>query len=256
MRLPSVAEDGVQRLPGTSAEPRRTPSVLVVEDAADIRELITSALQVAGFDVTAFGNGTDALQWLTSEYPDLILLDLVIPGLNGLEVLQRVRQQHDVPVILLTSVDDEESRLRGFRLGADDYVTKPFSHRELVARVQALLRRSRPSGEATTLELSDELSLDLAGREVLLRGAVVPTTAKEFDLLAYLAQSPGRAFSREQLLRAVWDSSSAWQQASVVTEYVRRLRLKIEPDPQSPRWIHTVRGVGYRFERREQSSGR
>jgi DNA-binding response OmpR family regulator len=245
--------------------PRRPPSVeihhmtaarsagriLVVEDEAEIRELVRFTLEVDGYTVLKASNAMEAFELLEREHPDLVLLDLMMPAISGLEVLQTIRRRDTaLPVIIVSALGSEDNRVRGLQLGADDYLCKPFSPRELVARVQALLRRAQgPSAAVTTIEY-DGLRIDVTAREVWVRGNVVETTAKEFDLLAFLAANPGRVYTRHQLLREVWNSSSEWQQEGTVTEHVRRLRVKVEEDAERPRWLQTVRGVGYRFERR------
>jgi DNA-binding response OmpR family regulator len=168
--------------------------------------------------------------------------------MSGLDLMSEIRKHSEVPIIFVTGKGGETDRVLGLRLGADDYVVKPFSSAELVARIHSVLRRAHrePTGEQR-LEF-DELVVDLQTREVLVRGDVIDTTAKEFDLLVFLAQAPRRVFSREQILKTVWDSSTNWQDAATVTEHVRRLRKKIEKNPDEPRWLRTVRGVGYRFE--------
>ena len=226
-------------------------TVLVVEDEADIMELVASTLEGEGYAVARAANGMEAMERLDKDAPDLVILDLMMPVISGLEVLQHIRQKGSTPVILLTALESEDNRVRGLQLGADDYIVKPFSVRELAARVQALLRRSNMAAAASPNIEYPGLKIDLAGREVWVRGEFVETTAKEFDLLAFLAAAPGRVFTRHQLLREVWQSSSEWQQEGTVTEHVRRLRLKIEEDAEKPKWLQTVRGVGYRFERRQ-----
>jgi DNA-binding response OmpR family regulator len=175
----------------------------------------------------------------------------MLPARNGLDVLGDLRRTSDIPVILVSARAEEDDRVAGLRLGADDYVTKPFSAAELSARVESVLRRSvmRRAPATSDGRLAFEgLAIDLRTREVRVAGAKVEMTAKEFDLLAYLAGEPREVFSRDELLRQVWGSSSNWQSDATVTEHVRRLRRKIEDDPDNPRWIATVRGAGYRFE--------
>jgi DNA-binding response OmpR family regulator len=191
---------------------------------------------------------------IAGETPELVVLDLGLPKLRGLDVLRRVRKDDSapvssMPVIVLSGQSDETDRILGLELGADDYVVKPFSPRELVARVRSVLRRTRsePLPEAFQRLQFDDLALDLTTREVLLRGEPVELRRREFDLLAFLCLSPRRVFTREQLLRQVWDSEPEWQGAGTVSEHVHRLRAKIEDDPAHPRWLVTVRGVGYRF---------
>lgn len=238
---------------------RTAARVLIVEDEAELREMVTFTLEVEGYEVLQAANGMEAFEHLasTTAAPDLVVLDLMMPAISGLEVLQNIRQNSNVPVIILSAMGSEENRVRGLQLGADDYMTKPFSPRELVARIQALLRRTSGATSAAAQQTIayDGLTIDLASREVWVRGDLVDTTAKEFDLLAFLAGNPGRVYTRHQLLREVWHSSSEWQQEGTVTEHIRRLRVKVEEDAERPRWLQTVRGVGYRFERRNQPRG-
>ncbi len=221
--------------------------VLVVDDDEAVRTLLTRYLEMEGFEVDQANGGTGALVAIAARRPDLILLDLVLPAEDGLDILGRLRRDSDVPVILLTSRGSEADRILGLKLGADDYVVKPFSHGELAARINSVLRRTRTMSSPTLLRF-DGLSLDVNTREVTVGDAPVSTTAREFDLLAFLASSPRQVFSREQLLTHVWNSRSEWQDPDTVTEHVRRLRRRIEADPENPRWIKTVRGVGYRFD--------
>jgi DNA-binding response OmpR family regulator len=221
--------------------------VLIVDDAEQVRDLLARALERDGFAVEQAADGEEALSAVASRPPALVILDVNLPKLDGLQVLGRLKRAGDVPVILLTGRGEEPDRIAGLDLGADDYVVKPFSPGEVVARVRAVLRRNPRPAPGSRLEFPD-LVIDLEQREVLVDGDVVDLTRREFDLLAYLASSPGQVFSREQLLQQVWGSSSSWQSDATVTEHVRRLRRKIEDDPDNPRWIATVRGVGYRFE--------
>lgn len=224
----------------------RPPTILVVDDDEQVRAVLARALGAEGFAVETVGDGAAARKAIAAQVPDLIVLDLVLPAEDGLDVLADVRRDHDVPVILLTGRGEEHERVLGLRLGADDYLVKPFSPVELAARIETVLRRSRRAGPPATLDFG-ELRIDVAAREVWVRGAAVAMTAKEFDLLAFLAASPRQVFAREQLLRHVWESSSKWQDPDTVTEHVRRVRRKIEDDPDRPRWVLTVRGAGYRF---------
>jgi DNA-binding response OmpR family regulator len=187
---------------------------------------------------------------IESERPDLIVLDVMLPEIDGYSILAELRKRGDIPVILLTARTEETDRLLGLELGADDYVVKPFSPRELAARVRTVLRRAGRSDQATPTEslVFDGLEIDGQSREVRVDGASVELTAKEFDLLAFLAAAPKQVFSRSQLLEHVWESSTEWQDASTVTVHIRRIRRKIERDPNEPRWLATVWGVGYRFE--------
>jgi DNA-binding response OmpR family regulator len=223
--------------------------VLVVDDEPTVREVVAGYLRRDGHDVSEAGDGTTALELLDAEPPDLVVLDMMLPGVNGLDVLRRVRAVSDIPVIMLTARAEESDRVAGLELGADDYVVKPFSPRELAARVNGVLRRT--NGRQPDLPspiVYDNLTIDPMSREVVLDGKVVEMTPKEFDVLAFLAASPRQVFSRAQLLESVWQSSPEWQDPATVTVHVRRIRNKIEAAPEHPRWISTVWGVGYRFE--------
>jgi DNA-binding response OmpR family regulator len=200
-----------------------------------------------GYDVCEAGDGATGLKMIAERAPDLVLLDRVLPAEDGLDVLTRLRRESDVPVILLTGLGDEGERVLGLKLGADDYVVKPFSPAEIAARISTVLRRVRGGTASSRLQF-DGLVLDLSSREVIVDGNAVETTPKEFDLLVFLASSPRQVFSREQLLDHVWGSSSEWQDPATVTEHVRRIRKRIEGDPDNPQRIKTVRGAGYRFE--------
>jgi DNA-binding response OmpR family regulator len=232
----------------TTSTPAAT--ILVIEDDPDIRSVVSMTLEAEGYAVAVATNGMEGIELAATAKPDLVVLDIMMPVVSGLEVLQDVRQRDSVPIIILTALGEETNRVRGLQLGADDYIVKPFSPRELVARIQAVLRRSQNVLGANDSITYDGLRLDLPSREVWAHGELVDLTAKEFDLLAFLASSPGRVFTRHQLLREVWRSSSEWQQEATVTEHIRRLRVKVEVDPERPRWLRTVRGVGYRFDRR------
>jgi DNA-binding response OmpR family regulator len=221
--------------------------ILVVDDDEPTRTLLREVLTMEGYDVDEAPDGPSAMARVGVAPPDLVLLDVMMPGQDGLDVLAVLRETTDVPVILLTAKDDERDRVAGLRLGADDYVGKPFSPAEVAARIETVLRRAGRARHATRLDFG-ELRIDLASREVTVRGEVVEMPAREFELLVFLASAPRRAFSREELLEAVWGSSADRQQPSTVTEHVRRLRHRIENDPDRPRWLHTVRGVGYRFD--------
>jgi DNA-binding response OmpR family regulator len=230
--------------------------VLVVEDDPTVAEVVARYLQRDGYTVEAVCDGLDALECAERHPPDLVVLDIMLPGLDGLEVCRRLRDRAPIPVIMLTARGEEEDRVVGLELGADDYVAKPFSPRELMARVHAVLRRASsslsPGAHRTVLDLAG-LVIDLGAREVRVREQLVALTAKEFDLLAFLAQRPRRAFRREELLQHVWGYS--YGDASTVTVHIRRLREKIEDDPSAPTRIATVWGVGYRFEDDEREPG-
>jgi DNA-binding response OmpR family regulator len=221
--------------------------VLVVDDEPMVREVVTSYLERDGYQVDATGDGSTALDMARARPPDLLILDVMLPSKDGFSVLQELRKTSSVPVILLTARTEETDRVLGLELGADDYVVKPFSPRELTARVRSVLRRTRPQEPGALLEF-EGLSVDPTTREVKVGDRTVELTPKEFDVLAFLAAHPRQVFSRGQLLQQVWDSSAEWQDPATVTVHVRRLRTKIESDPQEPRWLQTVWGVGYRFE--------
>ena len=223
--------------------------VLVVDDEPTVREVVVGYLRRDGHDVSEAPDGTRALELLDAEPPDLVVLDMMLPGVNGLDVLRRVRAVSDIPVIMLTARAEESDRVSGLELGADDYVVKPFSPRELAARVNGVLRRTNGRQTAAPAPLVfDDLTIDPLSREVVYAGETIEMTPKEFDVLAFLAASPRQVFSRAQLLESVWQSSPDWQDPATVTVHVRRIRNKIEADPENPRWISTVWGVGYRFE--------
>jgi two-component system, OmpR family, phosphate regulon response regulator PhoB len=221
--------------------------VLVVDDDTESRALVRVALERESFLVFEAGNGTEALELVAADCPDLVVLDVNLPAMGGFDVLAQIRLLHSVPVIMVTGRAGETDRVLGLELGADDYVVKPFSPRELASRVRAILRRASPAGDVEQLDFVG-LHIDLTSREVRVEGRPVGLTTREFDLLAFLASSPRRVYSRGQLLERVWSSALEWQDPATVTEHVRRIRMKIEPDRDSPRRIRTVRGVGYSFE--------
>jgi DNA-binding response OmpR family regulator len=225
-----------------------TTRVLVVDDEPMVRDVLARYLQKEGFGVQTAEDGERALAVYEATRPDLVLLDLMLPKLDGLEVFRRIREQAATPVIMLTAKGEETDRVVGLELGADDYVTKPFSPREVIARVRAVLRRSSPRATpASGLLRFDGLEIDGPRREVRRGGEVVRLTRKEFDLLHLMASNPGRAFTRAELLEDVWDF--AWDgDTATVTVHVRRLREKIEEDPSNPVHLMTVWGVGYRFD--------
>jgi DNA-binding response OmpR family regulator len=225
-------------------------TVLVVDDEPMLRNLLSRLLRMEGYEVVEAADGQAALDIVSTQEPDLVLLDVMMPVRDGLDVLGDLRRTTDVPVILVSALGEEADRVLGLKMGADDYVVKPFSAAELSARIESVLRRAMLRGEpeATSRLSFDGLVIDLRTREVAVGSDKVEVTAKEFDLLAFLASSPRQVFSRDQLLHQVWGSSSEWQSDATITEHVRRLRRKIEQDPDNPRWITTVRGVGYRFE--------
>lgn len=221
--------------------------LLLVEDEASLAEPLAYALQQEGFVVDTAADGRAALDLFEAHAPDLVILDLMLPGLSGWQLLPAFRRQRDVPVIMLTARADEADRVAGLEMGADDYVTKPFSMRELIARVRAVLRRHAPpaSSEATLLEAAG-VRLDLDRHEVTVDERPVQLSPREYDLLTYLLRHRGRVRSRDDLLRAVW-GQDAYLDERTVDVHVRWLRKKIEADPASPRRLLTVRGVGYKF---------
>ncbi len=229
---------------------QQAPRVLVVEDDPTISEVVVRYLEREGLTVESVADGRDALDAAARDWPDLVVLDLMLPGIDGLEVCRRLRARGPVPVIMLTARGDEEDRVLGLELGADDYVVKPFSPRELTARVRAVLRRAVASGVPDGLGVevfeTGNLRIDLPARQVTMGADVVPLTAREFDLLVHLARSPRRAFTREELLERVWGYS--FGDTATVTVHVRRLREKIEVTPSSPVHLVTVWGVGYRWD--------
>lgn len=238
----------------TSPRAPTAPRILVVEDDAAVRLSLRLAVQKEGFAVAEASNGSAALQEVERQRPDLILLDLMLPDLSGFDVCRAIRQRDPaLPVIMLTARGDEVDKVVGLELGADDYITKPFSPRELVARIRAVLRRSARAGEAPTAGASgadvlthDGLRIDLGARQVSVDGRPVALTRTEFELLAALAASPGRVQTRDQLVTRVW-GYEAEGATRLLDSHIARLRAKIEPDPGHPRYIQTVRDVGYRL---------
>ncbi len=222
------------------------PRILVVDDDENVRTLLRRMLTIEGYEVDEAADGPSAMEKVGAWAPDLLLLDIMMPGQDGLDVLEVLRRTSAVPVILLTAKGDEADRVLGFRFGADDYVVKPFSTAELTARIAAVLRRTAANRSGGHLHF-DGLDIDLAKREVVVRGALVDLPAREYDVLAFLASFPQQTFSREQLLERLWPHTGE-RIPSTVTEHVGRIRRRIEEDPERPRWIRTVRGVGYRFE--------
>ncbi|WP_406286123.1 response regulator [Embleya sp. NBC_00896] len=222
--------------------------VLVVDDDPTVAEVVVGYLERAGFTTAHAADGPTALAMAFAQMPDLVVLDLMLPGMDGLDVCRRLRERGPVPVVMLTALGDEADRVLGLEVGADDYVTKPFSPRELVLRVRSVLRRVAgppPSAAPVVLRHAD-IEIDVAAHRVLRAGRELALTAREFDLLCFFLGSPGRAFSRDELMRRVW----GWEfgDQSTVTVHVRRLREKIEDDPAAPRLLVTVWGVGYRLE--------
>jgi two-component system response regulator ResD len=221
-------------------------TVLVVDDDATTRDVIVRYLKREGFQALEAEDGGRARAIIESSEPNLVILDLMLPGIDGLSVMRWIRSTGWRPVIMLTALGEETDRIVGLELGADDYVTKPFSPRELIARVKTVLRRSGPAAPAVErLEVGD-LSMDAGAREVRKRGVEIRLTAKEFDLLWFIASHPRRVFSRDQIMSRVWGYDEGLD-TGTVTVHVRRVREKIEDDPSEPRHLQTVWGVGYRF---------
>jgi DNA-binding response OmpR family regulator len=226
----------------------RAARVLVVDDDPTVSDVLRRYLQRDGMDVRLAGDGPGALAEFAAYRPDLVVLDLMLPGIDGIEVCRRMRADRDVAVIMLTALGEEADRVLGLSTGADDYVTKPFSPRELALRVRSVLRRSyrpEPSDEPTAL-VDGGLAVDTAARIATLDGSPLSLTVREFDLLAYLMRHPGTAFRRAELLEAVWGWT--FGDHATVTVHVRRLREKVEPDPTDPTRIMTVWGIGYRYQ--------
>jgi len=221
--------------------------VLVVDDDPTVSDVVRRYLEQDGCQVRLAADGADGLAAVAADVPDLVVLDLMMPGIDGIEVCRRLRRQLPaLPVIMLTALGEEADRVLGLEVGADDYVTKPFSPRELVLRIRSVLRRSAPAAGPPAYVRDGGLTLDTARRLAELDGTPLALTVREFDLLMFLLRHPGRAWSRAELLDKVW----GWQfgDQSTVTVHVRRLREKIEPDPAEPRRILTVWGIGYRYE--------
>lgn len=230
-------------------EDNRRASVLVVDDEPTIAEIVARYLDRAGYRTRVARDGREAIELAESERPDLVVLDLMLPRMDGLEVMRRLRERDRdrIAVILLTAKGVESDRVIGLRLGADDYVVKPFSPVELTARVGAVLRRVDTSPEhEQPIELTG-LTIDPAARRVYVQGEEIQLTQREFDLVLFLARHPGQVFSRDQLMEAVWQYSF-YTDSSTVTVHIRRLRAKLEADPAQPRRLQTVWGVGYRFQ--------
>jgi DNA-binding response OmpR family regulator len=225
---------------------RGMTTVLVVDDEPIVREVVVSYLQREGFRTLEAGDGDTARVFIEQESPNLVVLDLMLPGTDGLDLCRWLRARSDVPVIMLTARGEEADRIVGLELGADDYVTKPFSPRELAARVRTVLRRTGPSVSRAERLTFEELEIDARTREVARSGEALRLTAKEFDLLWFLANHPRQVFSRDQLMDRVWGYEAALD-TGTVTVHVRRLREKVEDDPSRPRFLQTVWGVGYRF---------
>lgn len=224
-------------------------SILVVEDEPSVGEVVSLYLRRAGYSVVVVPDGKQALAMLTDPLPTLVILDLMLPGVDGWEITRRIRAHSDIPIIMLTARREEIDRIAGLELGADDYVVKPFSPQELVSRVRAVLRRSftqKAPADAQALSFAD-MRIDPVTRLTNVRGKEILLTAKEFDLLYLLARHPRQVFTRDQLLERIWGDAN-YIDPGTVTVHIRRLREKIEADPAAPRYLQTVWGIGYRFE--------
>ena len=232
-----------------AVNPRPRDLIYVVEDEPDVARLIEHNLRVAGYEVSTFFSGGTVVPSAALNQPSLFLLDIMLPGMNGFDLCRQIRQHEQlsrIPVIFLSARTQEPDRVQGFEVGGDGYITKPFSPRELIARVRNILR-GQPEVPAPELIQFGELEIDVSSMTVRVDGVMVPTTAREFRLLEYLARHRGRVFTRDQLLDAVWKDSCFVTPRSIDV-FVRRLREKIEKDPRHPRYLKTLRGVGYRFE--------
>ena len=231
------------------SSPAKTPHrVLVVDDEPHLVRAVRMYLELQGYTVFGAHSGEEALEATREKLPDLVILDVMMPGLDGFETLEELRRSSNVPVIMLTARGDEDQKVRGLSLGADDYVTKPFSQRELLARVQAVLRRAEQPAlvPKTRIEVDQDLAIDFDRGEVFVRGEPVRLTATEYRLLYHLASNPGRLMPTETLLAKVWGYEYR-EEDHYVRLYVSYLRQKIEPDPQHPKYILTVPGLGYKF---------
>ena len=232
--------------PSQRASIQGVTTVLVVDDEPIVREVVVRYLRREGYETLEAADGPRARELLERHEPSLVVLDLMLPGIEGLDLCRWIRSRSDLPVIMLTARGEESDRIVGLELGADDYVTKPFSPRELAVRVRAVLRRSTRSRRRDERLTFDGIEIDAGAREVTRDGEALRLTAKEFDLLYFLASNPRRVFSREHLMERVWGYSAALD-TGTITVHVRRLREKIEDDPSHPRFLETVWGVGYRF---------
>ena len=221
-------------------------TILVVDDEPKIVELARDYLEHAGFSVMTSGEGPSAVATVGGRHPDLVVLDLGLPGMDGLDVMRAIRRDSEIPVVMLTARDDEVDKLLGLELGADDYITKPFSPRELVARVRAVLRRTERRPEVTDLIRVSGVSIDVPRMRVDIDGRSIELTATEFEILTTLARQPGRIFTRSQLLDAVHGVAFESYERAIDT-HVKNIRRKLEPDPRRPRYLLTAYGVGYRF---------
>jgi len=223
-----------------------SPTILIVDDEPQIRRVIRTTLTSEGYTVLEARDGEEALETLRREHPGLILLDVNLPGISGLDACKEIRETSDVPVIMLTVRNTERDKVSALDAGADDYVVKPFGAPELLARIRAALRRSA-AGEKTPPFISDDLQIDFAKRAVTVRGNAVRLTPKEFELLRHLVANQGKALGHRRLLQAVWGPDYG-EETEYLRVFINQLRKKIEPDPRHPRYIHTEPWIGYRFE--------
>jgi DNA-binding response OmpR family regulator len=230
-----------------SGNDERANAVLLIEDDPDVRRFVHERLTAQGFVVSEATSGERGLDLFDTQRFDVVLLDVHLPGIDGFSVLRSIRRGSQVPVLLLTAASDEADRVLGLEIGADDYIIKPFLPRELIARIRAVLRRTSPAETVATMTF-DDLVIDPQAREVRVAATLINLTGREFDLLVFMASSPRRTYTREQLLQQVWNSEPGWQNVATVTEHVHRLRRRIEADPAAPRHLVTVRGTGYRFD--------
>ncbi len=246
----SPAEDAVARVAYDSVQVTGEPTIMLVDDEESIQKLLTYPLQREGYRVVQARDGEEALRRFSEQPVDLVVLDVMLPRLDGLEVCRRLRTESAVPIIMLTARDDEVDKVLGLELGADDYITKPFSIREFRSRIRAVLRRATLLAEQREQTdgaiMADGLMIDPAKRAVTVAGASVQLTYVEFEVLHTLALHPGRVYTRQSLLEAVW-GDSAYREPRTIDVHIRHLREKIESDPREPAFIFTVRGVGYRF---------
>jgi len=229
-----------------SQHPSRKPIILVVDDELQILRVLRTSLPLWGYHVRTAQGGAEALDEIAKEMPDLIILDLAMPGMSGLDVCRRVREYSSVPVIVLSAKGSEADKVAALDIGADDYVTKPFAMNELMARVRAVLRRSAAADADSRVLNVGDLSIDLDERRVILSGKEIKLTPKEFEVLKYLVSNTGKVITHRALLQAVWGSESS-EQTEYVRVFINQLRRKIEPDPQHPKYILTEPWVGYRF---------
>ncbi len=224
----------------------KTTRILIIEDDGNIRKLLALYLEREGFKVLTAASGEEGLALFSSEAPDLVILDIMLPDIDGWEICRRIREKYTCPVIMLTALDSTRDKVAGLEIGSDDYITKPFEPREMVARVRAVLRRSSGTVRGPILRFP-ELTIDQNAHRVISSGEEVHLTAKEFDLLWLLANHPGQVFTRDQLLDRIW-GYEFYGNIRTVDVHIRHLREKLEPDPDHPRYIKTVWGVGYKFE--------